>query len=78
MIFRSNAFLERFHRRRGFATGYGLDTAWAVAVDLAIVAMVFWVLSGLWMWWEMKATWRLGTAAVAAGAGPFAFFLVMI
>ena len=56
MIFRSNAFLERFHRRRGYATGYGLDTGWAVAVDLAITAMVFWVVSGLWMWWEMKVT----------------------
>ena len=78
MTFRSNAFLERFHRRRGYATGYGLDTAWAVTVDLAIVAMVFWVLSGLWMWWEMKVTRRLGTAALAAGAGLLALFLLTI
>ena len=77
-IFRSNAFLERFHRRRGYDTGYGLDTGWAVAVDLAIAAIVFWVVSGLWMWWEMKATWRLGTAVLTAGAGLFAFFLNMI
>ena len=41
---RPNAFLERFHRRRGYATGYGLDTVWAVSVDLFIIAMVFWVL----------------------------------
>src|SRR5262245_47796168 len=24
-VYRSNAFLERFHRRRGYATGYTLD-----------------------------------------------------
>ena len=47
----------------GYATGYALDTIWAVSVDLVIVAMVFWVLSGLWMWWEMRvargsARWR--------------------
>src|SRR6185503_5828346 len=30
MMFRSNAFLERFHRRRGYETGYSLDTGWAI------------------------------------------------
>lgn len=75
---RPNAFLERFHRRRGYATGYGLDTVWAVSVDLFIVAMVFWVLSGLWMWWEMKVTRPLGAAALAGGIGLFAMFLLTL
>jgi len=78
LTFRTNAFLERFHRRRGYATGYGLDTTWAVTVDLAIVAMIFWVASGLWMGWEMKVTRGLGAAAFLAGAGLFAFFLATI
>ena len=76
--YRSNVFLERFHRRRGYATGYALDTVWAVSVDLVIIAMVFWVLSGLWMWWEMKVTRPLGALAVAAGAGLFALFILTI
>ena len=75
---RPNAMLERFHRRRGYATGYALDTVWAVSVDLAIVAMVFWVASGLWMWWEMGATRRLGAGALAAGVGLFALFLATL
>lgn len=75
---RPNAFLERFHRRRGYATGYALDTVWAVSVDLVIVAMVVWVLSGLWMWWEMKATRRFGAAAIAAGVGLFAVYLATL
>ena len=78
MTFRANAFLERFHRRRGYATGYGLDTVWAIAVDLAIVGMVFWALSGLWMWWEMKSTRGLGTAALVGGAGLFVLFVLTI
>lgn len=72
---RANAFLERFHRRRGYATGYALDTLWAVSVDLIIAAMVFWALSGLWMWWEMRVTRTLGALALLAGAGLFAFYL---
>ena len=75
---RANAFLERFHRRRGYATGYALDTVWAISVDLFIAAMVFWVLSGLWMWWEMKVTRRLGFASLLSGVGLFALFLLTL
>jgi hypothetical protein len=76
--YRTNTFLERFHRRRGYATEYRLDTVWALSVDLAIAAMVFWVLSGLWMWWEMKVTRGLGTWALCAGIGLFALYLLTL
>ena len=78
MPHRPNAFLERFHRRRGYATGYRLDTVWAVSVDLVIVAMVFWVVSGLWMWWEMTVTRRFGVSALLGGAGLFALYLLLL
>jgi len=78
MQYRTNAMLERFHRRRGYATGYGFDSSWAVSVDLVIVAMLFWVLSGLWMWWEMKATRILGAVFVLVGMGMFALYLFTI
>jgi hypothetical protein len=75
---RASAFLERFHRRRGYATGYALDSAWAVTVDLVIAAMVGWAFSGLWMWWEMKATRRFGLLATLGGVGIFAFYLATL
>ena len=78
MPHRANAFLERFHRRRGYATGYALDTVWAVSVDLVIAAMVIWALSGLWMWWEMKVTRVLGAAAFLGGAGLFALYMLTL
>jgi hypothetical protein len=75
---RPNALLERFHRRRGYETGYALDTAWAVTVDLVIVACVFWAVSGLWMWWELKPTRAAGAAAVLGGVAVFAGYLFAI
>jgi hypothetical protein len=75
---RPTALLERFHRRRGYATGYVLDTVWAISVDLALVAMMVWVLSGLWMWWEMKVTRRAGGLALLGGASLFAFYLLTL
>ena len=76
MPLRTSAWLERFHRRRGYETGYALDTVWAVSVDLVIIAMVLWPLSGLWMWWEMRATRNTGLLALLGGAGVFAFYLL--
>jgi hypothetical protein len=74
-VFRTPAFLERMHRRRGFEAGLWLENLWAASVDLVIVAMVFWALSGLWMWWGLRPTRVWGTAAMLGGAGLFAFFL---
>jgi hypothetical protein len=74
----TNVMLERFHRRRGYATGYALDTAWAVSIDLVIGGMIFWVLSGLWMWWEMKVTRTFGAVALASGAALFCLFVILI
>ena len=47
-------------------------------IDLVIVAMVFWVLSGLWMWWEMKMTRLFGALAAVGGLALFLFFLFRI
>jgi hypothetical protein len=78
MQHRTNALLERFHRRRGYATGYALDTVWAASVDIFIVAVLFWVASGLWMWWEMRVIRMLGLSAVLTGAILFGVYLVAI
>jgi hypothetical protein len=72
------AFLERMHRRRGFQHPYGLDDIWAFLVDLFIAAMVFWALSGLWLWWEMKVTRKLGLLALVGGIALFGFFLAVL
>ena len=78
MQHRTNALLERFHRRRGYATGYRLDTTWAISVDLFIAAVIVWAISGLWMWWEMKVTRITGLCAVVTGAALFAIYVVAI
>jgi hypothetical protein len=78
LAFRTPAFLERFHRRRGYQQHYMMDNTWAFTVDLVIVAMVFWVLSGLWMWWEMRVTRLWGAAFALLGVALFAFFVAKI
>lgn len=76
--FRAHGFLERLHQRRGYESDYRTDDAWALSVDLVIVAMLFWVASGLWLWWELKATRKLGAALAATGLAAFVLFVFTI
>ena len=73
--FQSQSFLERIHRRRGYEAGASRENGWAFGVDLAMGALLFWALSGLWLWWEMPATRRLGLICLGGGAGLFALLL---
>ncbi len=77
-VFRAPSFLERMHRRRGYGKGFLVDDSWAVSVDLVIFAMIFWVLSGLWLWWELKVTRKYGLACLTGGLAVFGMFLFTI
>jgi hypothetical protein len=72
--FRAQPFLEGLHRRRGYNNRYSVDTAWAVSVDVAIIGILLWVASGVWMWWELKLTRRAGAICIAGGLAVFALF----
>jgi hypothetical protein len=76
--FRALTFLERMHRRRGYDQPYALDDTWGLTVDVAVVTMVFWSLSGIWLWWELKSTRRWGTLVLVVGPGLFVIFLFLL
>jgi hypothetical protein len=76
--FRALTCLERLHRRRGYDQPYALEDTWGFTVDVAVFTMIFWSLSGLWLWWELKFTRRWGALALAAGAALFAVFLALL
>ncbi len=71
-------FLNRSHFRHGYNQPFAASMTWAVIVDLVIVSLVFWVLSGLWMWWEVKPARALGAVFGLAGVGIFALLLFTI
>jgi hypothetical protein len=76
--FHTGALLNRFHRRRGYQQAYAADRMMAVTVDLVIVALVFWALSGIWMWWEMRATRMWGALSLAAGLVMFVGLVALL
>src|SRR5262245_40410489 len=42
--------LIALHIRAGYQREQLADDSWAFSIDLAIVGLIFWALSGLWMW----------------------------
>lgn len=68
--------LEMLHRRRGYSQPFVPDLLWALTVDVVVLAILAWVASGLWMWWEMERTRKLGVAF--AGVGSLAFVVLLL
>jgi hypothetical protein len=70
-------FLTRLHLAHGYPSSPNAKWFWAVVVDAMAFVMVFWGVSGLFMWWQIKATRKLGflilllsiAAATALGLG---------
>lgn len=71
-------FLRRLHTRRSYAQPYLADRAWAFTLDLLIVSILLWGITGLWMWYKMRPSRRWGTVCAATGCSLFVFFLLAI
>lgn len=71
-------FLNRAHFRHGYEQSYASTRIWAVTVDLAVVGMLFWIGSGLWMWWEVRPARGWGAACAVAGCGLFGLLLATL
>jgi len=69
-------FLNRLHFRHGYEQPFLAARLWAVTVDLAVVAMLFWAVSGIWMWWEIKPARAWGAVCAAAGFALFGVLFV--
>ena len=76
--FSAPVFVNRAHFRHGYEQPFLASKIWAVVVDLAVVGMLFWVLSGLWMWWEIKPARLTGAVFALIGVGMFGVLLVTI
>lgn len=76
--FRWDHFLTGMHARGGFEQEGLLPTAWAVVVDLFCVASLFWIGSGLYMWWSIRQHRGWGWVAIASGLIAFGVFVVLL
>ena len=76
--FRWDHFLTGMHARGGFDHEGALALSWSVVVDLVVVAMIVWIASGLYMWWELPGQRRWGWLAIVAGSASFLIFTLRL
>lgn len=58
-------FLTQLHMSHGYA-GSGTRWFWALVVDAMFASMVFWGLSGMLMWWQLKAVRIAGLCVIVS------------
>jgi hypothetical protein len=61
-------FLLRLHKLHGYPSDQTALWFWAILVDVMGLVLVFWGFSGLFMWWQIKATRRLGAILLLISA----------
>ena len=76
--FRFDQFLTGMHARGGFEQEGLLDKAWGVIVDIASVGMLFWILTGVYMWWHLPGLRKWGWLAFLSGVGSYALFMAKL
>jgi hypothetical protein len=64
----ARTFLLRLHLSRGYPGEVTTKWFWAVGVDAIALTLCFWGISGLFMWWQIKATHRAGLVVLALSA----------
>ena len=59
-------FLTKLHRTHAYTYSIGAQWFWAVFVDMMSGVMLFWGVSGLLMWWQIKRTRSAGLLSMIA------------
>lgn len=57
-------FFLRMHTSHGQSPTWNGRSFWSLAVDTMAIAMVFWAISGIIMWWQIKRTRWIGAAII--------------
>ena len=61
-------FLLRLHTAHGYPGEVNARWSWAVIVDAMAFVLCFWGISGLLMWWQIKATRKIGAVVLVLSA----------
>lgn len=63
--------LTRMHTRHGYEQSYTSAKLWGLGVEITVLAMLFWIASGVWLWWTIKPARLWGGGFAMVGLGLF-------
>ena len=68
--------LTRLHTQHHFPSRIGVTWLWALVADLLGSTMVVWVITGLFMWWQVRPRRLLGGGVIVASIGIAAYLML--
>ncbi|WNG46500.1 hypothetical protein F0U60_22070 [Archangium minus] len=71
----ANELLTKLHKTHHYPLDVGFTWVWALFADITGLMIVFWAVSGLFMWWQMKPTRVIGVGAISLAVGLGLFFI---
>lgn len=76
--FRWDHFIHKFHLLHGYGQESFLSDLWAFLLDVLCVGMIFWCVSGIYMWWQLGTARLWGSVALLGGFASFTVFLLVL
>jgi hypothetical protein len=77
-ILRPTVYAERLHHRRGYNQDRFFDDAWGFSVDIVILAIILWGITGFIMWWKLKKIRITGLIVSLSGVGIFLLLITFL
>jgi len=71
-------FVHALHFRHGYAQPYFATLTWGLIVDAVVASMVFWVVSGIYLWARRPQPRRWGWLTLIGGGGLFVYLTVIL
>ncbi len=75
---RMGRVLARLHMTHVYPASFGARWVHALIVDLTIVCLLLWCLTGMVMWWQLRRLRRIGWVFVLSGLAATTWLLVLI
>jgi hypothetical protein len=72
------ATLTSMHTHDGYYLRAPGQTMWGVTIDLFCVALVFWIASGLYMWWALPGSRNWGWVTLVASVVSFVWMMAKL
>jgi hypothetical protein len=63
--------LSRLHFRTGYGQGAWLNKVWGFTVDVVCLALILWIVTGIYLWWQLRPTRFWGIVAITSGVVSF-------
>jgi hypothetical protein len=77
-VFAVGAWLRSMHTHDGYYLDSPWQTVYGITVDVVCVTIVFWIFSGLYLWWMLPGSRHWGWVTIVTSLAAFAWMVMRL